>query len=655
MSLSCPFSQINPLTSSFFCCLFSFSSHFSSCPIKPPEPQLNGARDLGRGPNPPLFYENTRPRRLDRLYTAPRDNRSNPQTLQMNGLQNADTHRHNGRTDTNRLLRNSFHNSDSIPHNGNGNDNPVFTRADAQNVSTRPNTQQQNPNVVIQGGAQQPAVHVNLNSLPQNAQNNNNAQMPTIHVNLNSYPTNSQQTQQDNSAPLTNTADNNPPQNQPGLLERVFRNRQENRREPFLTPGHIDTAQQEQPVLVPTGFTHFNTNNVSQRNANTQTYTQEPEPFHRDSGTHDPSVSSSSNRQMPWDRLRGTPAYPGGTLQRGQTSDTSDYTTHPPIRQPRTNTRPQPRPQSKTPPRRQDAASADRQRRSRSADLRGPDSRSVTQLEAAHHTQRSPRTQREGTHRDIRASPSSQIAPRQEATRNNNPQAIPAVSQQASVGRSAVSQGLMTQQGPTALLSADTRALADPNHLPQAHMAPQYRAEPLQQTPQGLGTQTQPVIQAANPPRQGGFAPVPQPNRNALTQAALSAHTQRAQTFQNRKEQTQAALFHPGPQTQNTNPVTHHPPTPPPVIPLEQFQAIPKKHTQHRSPARGPQPPKPPVNMPVAQRPQHVQQRHATAPGHHHHHHHHAGGQRHVHAHNSHPRQVSETQYESLKVQPTNI
>ncbi|CAJ1062766.1 serine/arginine repetitive matrix protein 1 isoform X1 [Xyrichtys novacula] len=608
----------------------------------PPDPQPNGARDLGQGPNPPLFYTNTRARHPDRFYTAPRENL---QVLQMNGLQNSDTHRHNERADTNRLLHNSFHNTNSIPHNGF--DNPAFAHTGAQNVNTLPNTQQQNPNVVIQGGAQQPAVHVNLNTVPQTGQQNNtnaNAQAPTIHVNLNSYPNNSQQAQQDNSTPLTNTANPNPPpQAEAGLIERVLLN-------PRTTPGILETSRQEQPALIPTGFTHFNSNHPSQRNANTQTYTQEPEPRHRsdrDSGTQDPSASSVSPRQMPWDRLRGTPAYPSGTLQRGRTSpDYTDYTTHPPLPQSRTNTRPQPQRQSKTPPRRQDAASVDRQKRSRSADLRGPESRGAAQLEAARHTHRSPRTQREAAQPDIRASLGSQTALRQEATRSYNPQAIPVVSQQASVGRATVSQGLMTQQGPPALHGADTRALADPNHLPQAHMAPQFRAEPVQQTPQGLGVQTQPVMQAANPPRQGGFAPVQyppaQPNRSNLTQAALTAHTQRAQTFQNRQEQTQAALRHPGPQIQTLNPATQRAPTPPPAIPLAQFQTIPQKQPQHRSPIRGPQPPKPPVNMPVAQRPHHVHQRHhaqhhhGANPGHHHHHHHEGA---HKHGHFAHPHQ----------------
>ncbi|KAM6994918.1 uncharacterized protein LKV04_007222 isoform 1-T1 [Tautogolabrus adspersus] len=538
----------------------------------PPDPQPNNARDLGRGPQPPLYYTNTRARHPDRLYTDTRENRSNPQTLQLNRLQNSDTHQHNGRTDTNRLRRNSIHNSNSFQHNGV--DNPAFTRADAQNISTHPNTQQQNPNILIQGGAQQPAVHVNLNTLPQNGQqNNSNAQMPTIHVNLNSYPTNNQQTQPDTSVPVTNAANNNATQMEQSLIERVLLNpRMESRRllsDPRLN-GHIETGQQDQPGLIPTGFTHFNSNRTSQRNANTQTYTQAPEPQHRsarDLGTHDPSVSSSSQTQVPWDRLRGTPAYPSGTLPRGQTSpDSTDYTYHPPIPEARTQNRSQPRPRSRTPPRRQDAASADRQTRSRSADLRGPDSRSVTQLETARHTPRSPRTQREGAQRDIRASLGSQTAPRQEATRSNNPQAIPLMNHKPSLGRSAVSQGLMTQQGLTALHGADTRALADPNHLPQAHMAPQYRAEPLQQTMQGLGTQTQPVIQAANPPRQGGTAPTMNPPaQSILTQAALTAHAQRAQTFQNRRQQTQAALLHPGPQAQVPTAVV--PPTPPPVIP----------------------------------------------------------------------------------------
>ncbi|XP_070767899.1 uncharacterized protein [Enoplosus armatus] len=624
----------------------------------PPDPQPNGARDLGQGPHPPLYHLNTHTHHADRLYTAPRENRGNPQTLPLNGPHNSDTHQHNGHTHSNRVLHNSIQNTNSYPHNGI--DNPAFTRTDAQNANTLPNTQQQNPNIVIQtgtaqGGAQPPAVHVSLNTLPRTAQQNSNTQMPTIHVNLNSYSTNGQQTQQDSSFPLTNTANNNASQTQQDLIHTGQSNPrmqsgQSYRSDPRLN-GHIEAGHRDQPGLIPTGYTHYNSNNTSQRNANTQTYQQEPEPHSRSDrnpSRHD-TTAGSSRRQMPWDRLRGTPAYPGGTLQTRQispefTSDTTDYTTHPPTRDTRTPNRSEPQPQSQTTsrsraPPRQDAPSVDRQTRSRSADLRGPNARSVTQLEAAHHTQRSPRTQRESyssAQRDIRGSPGSQTAPRQEATHSNNPRALPLMSQQASIGRSAVSQGLRTQQELTAPQGADTRALADPNHLPQAHMAQQRRAVPIQTPPQGLGTQTQPVIHGANQPRQGGTAPVPnssaQPNLSNLTQAALTAHTVRAETFQNRKQQTQAALLHPGPQAQAPAAGTQHPPTPPPVIPLTQFQTLPKKRTQHKSPIRGPQPPRPPVNIPVAQRHLQVQQRpnvqHHPGNGHMH-----VSAHRHAHAH----------------------
>lgn len=697
------FSQINPLISSFFCCLFSPSSHFSSAPIKPPDPQPNGPRDLGQGPHPPLY---THARNSDRLYTTLRENHGNPQTLLPNGLHDSATHQHNGRTHTNGLLHNSIHNTNSYPHNGI--DNAAFTHAEAQTANTLPNTQQQNPNIFIQagtaqGGTQPPAVHLSLNAPPQTAQQNNNAQLPTIHVNLNSYPTNGQQTQQDSSLPLTSTANNASQIQHAAQSDHRMQNGQSYHGDPWHN-DHMEAAQHDRARLIPTGYTHHNSNNTSQRNANTQTYQREPERHSRsdrNSSRHD-ATASASRQQLPWDRLRGTPAYPSGTLQRGQTSpeytsDSTDYTNHRPVREERTTNRSQPRSQSRTTsrsraPSRQDVPSLDRQTRSRSADLRVPNTSSVAQFMASYHKERSPHTQRKSAQQDIRDSPGSQNAPRLEATHSSNPQARPVMSQQASVGRSVVSQGPTTQQGPTALQGADTRALADPNHLPQAHMAQQHRAAPVQKTPQGLGTQTQPVIQGANQPRQGGTAPVPhssaQPHPSSLTQATLRAHTERSQTFQNRKQQTQAALLHPGPQARapvaqaallHPGPQARapaaagapHPPVPPPVIPLAEFQTLPKKSTQHKSPTRGPQPPRPPANIPVAQRHQirhpNVHQHPATMPANRHHHpgnvHVHASGHRHAHAHThghghpahfTQPRQVSETQHDfSLKLQPT--
>ncbi|XP_071782736.2 uncharacterized protein LOC139932759 [Centroberyx gerrardi] len=655
----------------------------------PPDPPPHAARELGQGPHPPLHDFNTSTRHPDRLYTLPPEGHGNPHTLPRNGLHNTNTHQHNGQTHTNGLPHNAIHNTNSYPHNGI--DNPAFMHTVSQNGNALPHTQQQNPNILIQAGAAQagaqpPTVHVNLNSLPQTAQQNNNAQMPTVHVNLNSYPTNGQPTQQDSSAlPLTNIASNSAPQNQQNLIRSGQSHTNPRMQTGLSYPGNRDTSPQTPPGLIPTGYTHHNSHNTAQRNANTQTYQQDPMPnarsghtvpADRNSAPRDASAAANSHRrQMPWDRLRGTPAYPNGTAQRGQTPpdstpDSTDYTTQPPTRQARTPNRTQPGAQSQTASRsraasRQDALSVARQTQTLSSspgpNLQGQNTRSVTQPEATHHTHRSPRAQRESTQQDIRALPGSQTAPRQVAAHSNNPQALPLMSHPASVDRVAVSQGPVTQQGPTAPWGPDTRALADPNHLPQAHTAQQHRVAQIQTTPQGLGTQRQPGIQSANQPRQGGTAPIPypsaQPNPTNLTQASLQTHTRRAQTFQNRNQQTQAALLHPGPQARAAVPGARRPPTPPAVIPLAQFQTLPKERTQHKSPARGPQPPRPPVNMPMAQRHPQVQQRpkvhHHPATMHANPHHHpgnahmHANAHRHAHAHGhgppahfAHPRQA---------------
>ncbi|XP_035018886.2 uncharacterized protein si:dkeyp-97a10.3 [Hippoglossus stenolepis] len=624
----------------------------------PPVPQPIGARELGQGP--PLHYTNTLTRHPGRSYSALRETRGNPQTVPLNSLRNSDTHRHNGHTHTNGLPHNAIQNTNSYPHNGI--DNQAFTHSDAQNANTLPNTQQQNSNVLIQagpsqGGNQQPAVQVSLNTLPQTAQHNSSAQMPTIHVNLNSYPTNGQQPQQDASFPFSNATNNNTSQTQQnpshtGQSNPRMQSGQSYPSDPRLN-GHIeDSGHQAQPGLIPTGYTHLNNNNISRQNADTQTY--EPDTARRGRSDRNPErhddTPSSSRQQMPWDRQRGTPSYPSSTLQRRQlpteyTSDSTDYTTQPPIREARTENRSRPRPQSNNTlrsrgPTSQEAPTEDRRTRGRSVDPQNV--HSVAEFVALRLPQRSPRTQRESDPREIRGSPGSQIAPRQEATHSNSPQALPHTSQQASVGHSAMSQGPTTQRGLTAPQSADTRALADPNHLPQAHMSQQQRAAPIQNSPQGLGMQ--PVAHGANPPRQGGTAPAPhptaQPNPTNLTQAALTAHTARAQTFQNRKQQTQAALLHPGPQTQAPAARAHHAPIPPPVMPLAQFQTLPKERTQHRSPVRGPQPPRPPVNIPVTQRHLEAQKRldveRRPAANHHHHPgngHVHVSPNRHAHPH----------------------
>uniref|UniRef100_A0A3B5KER6 Trithorax group protein osa-like n=1 Tax=Takifugu rubripes TaxID=31033 RepID=A0A3B5KER6_TAKRU len=616
----------------------------------PPQPQTTGARIVDQGP------QITHARNYENLYTSPQRDRSNPQALR-NGQHNSNTHRQTDHTHTNGVSHASIRNNNN-PYPHNGIDNPAFTRADDQNVNT--NVQQQNPNILIQsgpaqGGGQLPAVHVSLNTPSQTAQQNNGAQVPTIHVNLNSFSANGHQTQQESSFPF-NSASNNNASQAPENLTHVGRSNPAvqnwlSYQNDDRFNGHREAAQ---AGLIPTGYTHRVT--TLQRNANTQTYLQDSEP-RRTSGrisSRENTPASLSPQQMPWDLLHGTPAYPGGTARQGQTSpesssNTTDYTPRPPIREVQNR----PLSQSESAPRRRaparnGPAPTERLTRSRSADLI-PNSRSATEIQNADYTRRSPPAQQ-----GIRGLITTLIASRHESTNDNSPQTRPRSSQEVSVGHSVVSQGHTSQQGRDAPRGSDTRALADPNHLPQAHVAPQRRALPSQNPAQDKGAEAQPVANGAKQPRQGGAAPGPtsasQANPSNLTQAALREHSHRTETFPNRRQQTQAALLHPGPQTQAPPPAAGvpHPPTPPPAIALAQFQSLPKKHVQHRSPGRGPQPPRPPVNVPVAQRPHQTQQRHngrqhhATVPGQmpHRHGHAHAHGHRPT-THTTHPRQVS--------------
>lgn len=629
--------------------MFFFPSPF----LKPSSPQTAGARVLGQGPQPP--YVNTRARSRDHLYTSPQQDRSNPQALR-NGQLNNNTHRQIDQTHTNGFLHSSIRNNNPSPQNGI--DNPAFTQADEQNINTH--SQHQNPNILIQAGAAQgsaqlPAVHVSLNTPSQTAQQNEGAQIPTIHVSLNSFSANGHQIQPEGSFPFNSTSNQNVLQAQqnlthPGLSDPRMQSGLSYPSDDRFN-GHLGAGQ---PGLIPTGYTHSGT--TLQRNANTQTYLPEPEPRRTSEriSIRQNTPATLSPRQMPWDRLRGTPAYPSGTVRQGQTSNenssnATDYTTNPPIReeQRRSLSPSETAPRSRAPARNA-ALATERPARSRSADL-SPNTRSAAEAEATDRTHRSPPTQQ-----GIRGLITSLIASRHESTHSNSPQTRPRSSQPLSAGQSAVSQAHMSQQGLNAPQADDTRALADPNHLPQMHMAPQRREAPSQNPFQGLGTHPQPAANGAKQPRQGGTAPGPtsasQPNPSNLTQAALRAHAHRTQTFLNRKQQTQAALLHPhNPQTQVPAPVAaaQHPPVPPPVIPLAQFQSLPKKRMHHISPASGAQPPRPPVNVPVAQRPQQMHQRHnvhqhhVTVPGQMPH-----GAHRHVHghrpaAHTTHPRQVS--------------
>ncbi|KAJ0066274.1 hypothetical protein NL108_005491 [Boleophthalmus pectinirostris] len=619
----------------------------------PENPPANVGRDLAQGPQPPPLYH------TNHVYTPPVPERNEDVHRQNRNTQNISARPlHNGNLLTNGRQHNAIQNSiNRTPHSGF--ENQAFALDELQ---TAPQQPMHNPDIVIQTGNAQ----VRLNTLQQAAQQGNNGQIPTIHVNLNSH-SGDQQTPMESSGPpvasttvdeATQTPQNtrraastlrtpmldrhrailqaDPGQiptgythyNQNNIVERnsnidmeVYNQRSEprgrsdsrssqpasrhqgdsynNRNNIIERNSNIDMevynqrseprgrsdSRSSQPASRHQRDTQYNRNNIEERNSHTEMYNQQSEPRRRaDSRSSQPA----SQRQQPWDTLRGTPSYPNN--QRNLYSDTTDYTTHPPLPQARSRSR-------------------ERNERPRERENRRPSREREVESQ--------PRSERRSSPREERRGRGESRAPRQEGSRDNSPRALPLMSQPSPTGR--------WQNQP------DTRALVDPNHLPQSQASQQFREVPqtsnrapqVNQAANQTLQNVRPTVQMPQSNRPANQTPqsnhvanqIPQTRQterpqSQLTQQALQAHTERAQTFQNRRQQTQAALLHPGPQGTR-------PPTPPPVIPLQQFQALPKERTRQREV-------RPPVNMPVAQRPHHGHHRQHTAamPQSHHHHHH---------------------------------
>ncbi|XP_041758324.1 uncharacterized protein LOC121585993 isoform X1 [Coregonus clupeaformis] len=603
----------------------------------PPEPPPLGTRTLGRvrHSDPPLH---THPHNF---YTVPPDGHDNTHTppcntkiLQHNGHANSNVFPHNAQ----------LQNANSFPQNGNLQDHNTFTHtAEPQNANTLPQMTQNNPNILIQAGSTQ--VGVNLNTLPHNQQNSN-AQLPTVHVNLNSYPTNGQQPNQQSQQQFTSPQDSTM-QRSPNIVANSASalQVQNNNPQTFIQTGqsytnprmqiglsypgdpsqvdhsNLDTDPPVSTGLIPTGYTHGGRSHTLQRNANTQTYQRDQatdtQPRHsnpaaassvpRDASHVTPSASSRC-QQMPWDRLRGTPAYPNDSPRRVQASPDSSYTsdsTESPSQarrsQPHTR-RSGPGAQTQSPPRsrstpRKAAPTAGRQAQNlphTHGTNTQPGAPSDTQSHISPHARDAPRQRarqevRAQSQITVQTVSQSQTGPRQQNASHSHHNSQPQPQGPAAP------QGLITTMARGTAL--DTQALANPNHFPQTqtviqygrgntHMVPQHTQVQRQPATQGWGSQTQPVTQ----------------NPSSLTQTALEMHTLTTPNpFHNRNHQTQAALLNT--QARGRNPGHQRPPTPPPVIPLAQFQTIPRERAQHQSPNRGPTGPlRPPVNVHTAQR-----------------------------------------------------
>ncbi|XP_035606657.2 inactive histone-lysine N-methyltransferase 2E [Oncorhynchus keta] len=649
--------------------------------LTPPEPPPPGTRTLGGQHSvPPDGRENT--------HTPPRDTN----TLQHNGHANSKGFPHNAQ----------HQNANSFPRNATTQEHNTFTRTaapqNANTLDTLPQMTQNhpnNPNILIQAGSTQ--VGVNLNTPPHNQQNSN-AQLPTVHVNLNSYPTNGQHPNQQSQQQFTSPQDSTMQWSAINVANSVSAPQVQNNNPQTVTqtgqsysnprmqlgvsyPGgpsqvdhsNLDTGPQVSTGPVPTGYTHGGRSHTLQRNANTQACQRDQatdtQPRHsnpaaassvpRDASHATPSASSH-HQQMPWDRLMGTPAYPNNSPRRVQASPDSSYTSdstespsparrfQPHTRRSGPGAQTQSPPQSRSAPRKA-APAADRQAQNlphTHGTNNQPGAPSHTQSHISSHVRDTPRQR---ARQDVRAqsqitaqtASQSQTGPRQQnaSHSHHNPQP-----QQQGPG---APQGLITNMPRGTTLN--TQALTNPNHIPQTqigiqygrgntHMLPQPTQDQRQAATQGWGAISQPVTQ----------------NPSSLTQTALEMHTLTTPNpFHNRNHQTQAALLNT--QARGPNLGRQRPPTPPPVIPLAQFQTIPRERTQHQSPNRGPDGPlRPPVNIHTTQRhpSAHPPHRHidATMPanlhsgnGHHVHAdntHRHGQGTQHAHRNPAHPRQT---------------
>ncbi|KAJ8405000.1 hypothetical protein AAFF_G00329210 [Aldrovandia affinis] len=557
--------------------------------------------------------------------TFPHNGQLNTNTLPHNGQLNTNTFPQNGQLNTNTLPHNGQLNTNTLPHNGQLNTN-TFPQNGQLNTNTLQQNGRQNPNILIQTGQAHPnslapMVHVNLNTLPHTNQQGNDAQPHTVHVNLNTYPHANQQdprmlqnpTQHsnhvlqhtshqnlDNSgqignsdrAPLIQTGESYPT-NTPRSDPRAPRNRAGHR---TLHPGD----------LVQTGFSHLvGPAPAARQNADTQTYQRDQEPESRGARRDPrdrPSGGQNRGTQMPWDRVRATPAYPNHGFEGDLESSTSGaYDSNP-----------------GPPPRNNDARTG---RGQHAAETQSPRARSQTVPQNAVNAH---------AHSAAR-DPNTAAQPPPQNPRNSRPATGP--QNPGTRGQSAGPTHLAPQSQP--VQSQPTRQLYPAQAQAATHNAPQQTLNPLVHTGmQNRDPQMHHVAQDGQnqrqtaPPNPDAQAPlgtratlVPGQNApNGLTQAALQTHTARTHNpFQSRAHQTWLALQNPGlklrpaPRTPGLpsllpfQRLTPPPaaPTLPPILPLTQFQTLPQQPLQHHPPQQIPAPHRHPTQP--ARHPQHTQ------------------------------------------------
>ncbi|KAJ8341034.1 hypothetical protein SKAU_G00333250 [Synaphobranchus kaupii] len=314
--------------------------------------------------------------------------------------------------------------------------------------------------------------------------------------------------------------------------------------------------------LVQTGYSHpVNPAPAGRRNANTQTYRPDSNPrpgrdpaAPRPRGDQERDRSQTRGVQMPWDRIRGTPAYPNHGFQgdSGTSIDGAERRRHK-RDEPGRSDPGRPPPDSahngqRRPP--VETQTAGRSARERAQTLPPNPDPSTPPPPYNQPVSLAPVYPQNQTARQIRFAPQDQDVQRltvsRGADRQPTGQPFPSGHTQAAT-HNAQQQGPQTLQTPNVVMHPGARN-SDPRSRPLAQNQgnQQQQGTPLARQPAVLAPgQSAPNHQAP---------PTAAPNPSHLTQSALQAHTRTHNPFPSRNHQTAAALAQPRPPNAGTPP-----------------------------------------------------------------------------------------------------
>lgn len=454
------------------------------------------------------------------------NNNNNDDVLTQNRTSNTGAIQPNGHLNTDMLSNNATLNSSAHLHDYQRNSN-----SNRHNTGSFQQVGQQNPNILIQTGHAESGPHtvlINLNTLPQHQ--NATTQPHTVQVSLNAPPPSSGQ-------PNPNTMRYNDQQSNT-VQQEILANanhsnlshvsgshsspqpRNDNIRN-TARPAHSSTSRNEQPM------DHRVTNQTRSRRNTEDTY-----PYSEPTGTQLGTQLSLSDantlpRQMPWDRIHGTPAYPNPQVDRYESQNST--------------------------------------RRYSSSDSEGEYSVQALRPMGSPVDEQMRNISRASRRNFLRQLAHSAAQRRSRADRN--------------VSRRVTQPDLIAQP------RADRQPRTAPQNItPHRHgMDNMDIPIPQHQNIQMQTAQPTHLTNQADPDQRPRNAAAP--NALILTQAALQQHTiQTPSPFVNRIQQTQAAL-HPGTlstpaQTQQINQVGQVAPIPPPVLRLAEFKTLPREHLQ---------------------------------------------------------------------------